>query len=283
MVKSIRTTVHAEFLSQLRTLKVSDKARRQVEALIALENRLVNEAHHVHASNNTNIRVVEHSSNDVASFEDKLRQLHNKKVRFDANFFGDLLNHVASMPSDGSFVPSRRHVLRNILHAKMEDGVYLSNKSSANKLSWEDFDHLVLSLLTLRSLVSSSRTTIESADSSFDDLKTSMDRLARKVDTFNALSRGVDESPLESRWSIKIEGGFESDTEFASGSTGLRGVSSQMAFKQARAFSTAPIWYQQGMENGPPLSKSRWRGEAAESVKNPPFESKMLEIAPLLQ
>jgi hypothetical protein len=257
MVKSIRTTVHAEFLSQLRTLKVSDKARRQVEALIALENRLVNEAHHVHQSNDSNIRVVEHSSNDMASFEEKLRQLHIKKVRFDTNFFGDLLNHVASMPSDGSFVPSRRRVLRNILHSKMADGVYSSNKFSANKLSWEDFDHLVLSLLMLRSLVSSSATTIETADSSFDDLKTSMDRLARKVDTLNTLSRGVDESPQESRWSIKIEGGVESDTEFLSGSSSLKGVSSQMAFKQERAFSTAPIWYQQGMENGPPLSKSR--------------------------
>jgi hypothetical protein len=255
MVKSIRVTVQADFLSQFRTMKVSDKTRKQVAAFIASQDTASKRLGHdsaVEASNN--IRVVEHSSKSTSSTDFKLHSLHSKKIRFDEAFFDGLLNHLEASPSDGSFIPSRRHVLRNILHSKMADGFYPAHRSSANGLSWEDFDHLVLSLLTLRSLVSSS--VVEGADSSFDDLKASMDQLTRKIAMLKQMSADVCHGD-NGGWCLRIEGQPSADTEFVSGGVSLKGVDMLAASKQVRAFSTAPVWYQQGMENGPPQQQSR--------------------------
>jgi hypothetical protein len=93
---------------------------------------------------------------------------------------------------------------------------------------------------------------------SIPDLKTSMDRSERQVDTFKAQSRGVDASC----WSIKIEESVESDTKLLF----AEGVSSSMKRKTREGFQRC------GKQAGLPLSKSLQSGEDAERLKNPLVE-----------
>jgi hypothetical protein len=261
MVKSIRVTYQADSISQLRTRSVSEKARKQLEQIDAVVAQraaynATNERQLKRSDSHSRIEAVQLSGGRV---QDHLR---NKTVRLDSNFFGEVLEHLASMPSDGTFIPSRRHILSSIMHSKIEQGAYSSSKHSAS-LSWQDVDSLLSDLSRLR-MMSVSSPIMDCAESDLEDMCTRIMDLSRKVNLAQALSKC---GAAEQLWTVRVVGDAEGyDTEEAELMRRLKGVDGCVASKQVQSFSSAPIWYQQAMENGPPEDYPRGNGEAFEVV-----------------
>jgi hypothetical protein len=247
MVKSLKGTISAEFLAQLRTMTVSEKARKQAEARALVDQRVVT----VQQDDSYVI------SPSFGKFVEKGSDSHvvTKLARFNENFFHDVLVHLASQPTE-MYIPSRRQILSEILHTKMQRGDYIPisvKNNVVHGLSWNDFESLVSAIVQMKVHL----------DSSSHDVQRSLDVLSRKVDAFQVAAKCSNVARFDGSCITVIGQTKPSDTSVAQIILREKGVITSLSAKRFRSFSSSPIWYQQGMENGPPQIPLGKNGEAS--------------------
>jgi hypothetical protein len=209
MVKSLRGTIDAAFLSQLRTMTVSEKARRHAEQAVS-ENR---------------ITVAEPVSPSFA-----------KMLKLNGVFFNDFILQVTPHAIDGTVIPSRREILSNILHAKMQRGDYnpVNIRSQVHGFT-SPFESIVFSALMILSSTSVAG--------------------AGQVLNVSAGASSLHDTSFGSRghWMVKAaDEKIQSENSSTNSCLRLKGVATGVGAKRFKSFSSSPLWYQQGMENGPP-------------------------------
>jgi hypothetical protein len=254
MVKSFaQPVIHAEFLADSRTLRISDKLARNLSRQTANNKALAD------AQTNHSVPVVQVSAQSVP-VSDKMSRLglrpnQLRALKFDDAMFHAILNSIAQreiIVENSSSRPLhvvRHDVLRNLLHAKMETGWYNGANFHKSMTALDSLADISVSSITS----GSAPVQLRGVNGQIADLTVLLGEIINRfISPAMNVCKDVSDQFHWQQDTSKAQASVH-DTLSEAAFRGKCEFCKELGSKDVGAYGTAPLIYLQGMENGPPI------------------------------